>query len=170
MQIIAFHYTKMARELAALRAAVSSTVEFVLGHSLDETLRMKVVDELVAEFWKLEERCSRLERPGMRIYDLLLRPPYGQARLADRLEEAPRRLGTELAVRWEADVELEAQQASAAWVRDLVLDGADKSSSLATSLSTAVELLEGRIDAAEANEVCWGTRSVLVATLSHSQS
>jgi hypothetical protein len=90
----------------------------------------------------------------MRIYDLLLRPPYGQARLADRLEEAPRWLGTELAVRWEADVELEAQQASAAWVRDLVLDGADKSSSLATSLSTAVELLEGRIDAAEANEVC----------------
>jgi hypothetical protein len=50
MQIVAFHHTKMARELAALRAAVSSTVEFVLGHSLDETLRMKVVDELVAEF------------------------------------------------------------------------------------------------------------------------
>jgi hypothetical protein len=40
-------------------------------------------------------------------------------------------------------------------------------SSLATSLSTAVELLEYHVDAAAANEVCWGTQSSLVATLSH---
>jgi hypothetical protein len=38
---------------------------------------------------------------------------------------------------------------------------------LATSLSTAVELLEYHVDAAAANEVCWGTQSSLVATLSH---
>jgi hypothetical protein len=48
-----------------------------------------------------------------------------------------------------------------------VLDNVDGPSSLAASLSTEVELLEGRIDAATANGVHWGTRSVLVATLSH---
>jgi hypothetical protein len=55
----------------------------------------------------------------------------------------------------------------AARVWDLVLDNTDKSSSLATSLSTAVELIKGRIDSTTANRVRWGTRSALVATLSH---
>jgi hypothetical protein len=45
------------------------------------------MDELVAEFWKIEERLSRLEYPGMRIYDLLLGPPSGHARLVDHLDE-----------------------------------------------------------------------------------
>jgi predicted cobalt transporter CbtA len=40
-------------------------------------------------------------------------------------------------------------------------------SSLAVSLSSAVELLEGCIDAIATNGVCWGTRSVLVAALSY---
>jgi hypothetical protein len=35
------------------------------------------------------------------------------------------------------------------------------------SLSMVAELLEGRIDTATANPICWGTRSALVATLSH---
>jgi hypothetical protein len=35
----------------------------------------------------------------------------------------------------------------------LVLDGADGSSSLVTSLSTTMELLEGNVDAAAANGV-----------------
>jgi hypothetical protein len=48
-----------------------------------------------------------------------------------------------------------------------VLDKADRSSSVAASLSIAAELLEGRVDIAAANGVCWGTQSVLVATLSH---
>jgi hypothetical protein len=47
--------------------------------SLDETLWVEVVDELTAEFQKLEEWCLRLERPGVRICDLLLGPPYGWA-------------------------------------------------------------------------------------------
>jgi hypothetical protein len=33
------------------------------------------MEELVAEFWRLEELCSRLESLGTRIYDLLLGPP-----------------------------------------------------------------------------------------------
>jgi hypothetical protein len=48
-----------------------------------------------------------------------------------------------------------------------VLDNADKSSSLAASLSTVVELLEGWIEAATSNGVRWGARSALVVALSH---
>jgi hypothetical protein len=40
-------------------------------------------------------------------------------------------------------------------------------SSLAASMSTAVELLEGRIDIMAANGVRWGSCSTLVATMSH---
>jgi hypothetical protein len=56
---------------------------------------------------------------------------------------------------------------SATQVRDLVLDRADRLSSLAASLSMVVDLLEGRVDAAAANGVCCGTRATLVAVLSH---
>jgi hypothetical protein len=42
---------------------------------------------------------------------------------------------------------------SAAQVQDLVLDGAHGPSSLAASMSTTVELLEGRIGTATANGV-----------------
>jgi hypothetical protein len=55
----------------------------------------------------------------------------------------------------------------AARVRHLVLGNADGLSSLAASLSMVAELLTGRIGTATANSVCWGTRSALVATLSH---
>jgi hypothetical protein len=48
-----------------------------------------------------------------------------------------------------------------------VLDGDDGPSSLAASLSTAVKLLEGRVDVVAANRVHWGTRSALVVTVSH---
>jgi hypothetical protein len=48
-----------------------------------------------------------------------------------------------------------------------VLDWANGPSSLAASLSTGEQLLEGRVDAAVANGVCWGAQSALVATLSH---
>jgi hypothetical protein len=58
---------------------------------------MKVVDELVAEFLKKEKRHSRLERPGVRVYDLILRSPSGWPRLAVRLEEATERHGEEQA-------------------------------------------------------------------------
>jgi hypothetical protein len=72
---------------------VSSTVEVVLQCSLNETFWVEVVDELVAELRKLEEWHSRLERPGVRICDLLLRLPQGRTRLADHLDEAAGSLG-----------------------------------------------------------------------------
>jgi hypothetical protein len=48
-----------------------------------------------------------------------------------------------------------------------VLDSADGPSSLAASISTIVELLEGRIDVAATIGVCWGSRFVLVAIVLH---
>jgi hypothetical protein len=42
----------MVGELAALQMAVSSVVEFALGHLHNETFWVEVVDELVAEFQK----------------------------------------------------------------------------------------------------------------------
>jgi hypothetical protein len=50
IQIAALHRTEMARELAMLRAAVSSATEFVLGHSPNKTFQVEVVGELVVEF------------------------------------------------------------------------------------------------------------------------
>jgi hypothetical protein len=51
------------------------------------------MNELVAKFQRLEEPCSRLEHPGIRICDLLLGPPLGQGRWVDHLGEAVRCLG-----------------------------------------------------------------------------
>jgi hypothetical protein len=48
-----------------------------------------------------------------------------------------------------------------------VLDNIDGPSSLAVPLSMVAELLEGRINVVASNGVRWGTRSVLVSTLSH---
>jgi hypothetical protein len=81
----------------------------------------------------MEEQQSRLERPAMRICDLLLGPPSDQARLADRLDEAAEYLTAELVVQQEAHAELEALWTSAMRVRGLVLGSADGPSSLATN-------------------------------------
>jgi hypothetical protein len=52
----------------------------------------------------------------MRICDLMLRPPFDWVQLADRLEEAIRRLQAEQAERQEADAELEHPRSSVACV------------------------------------------------------
>jgi hypothetical protein len=72
MRSTALHHTEMVGELAMFCARVSSAVELVLERSPDDTLRMEVLRELVAEFWRLEERCSWFEGPDVRICDLLL--------------------------------------------------------------------------------------------------
>jgi hypothetical protein len=48
-----------------------------------------------------------------------------------------------------------------------VLGDVDGSSSLSMSKSAVAERLKGQIDAAAANGVRWGSRSTLVATVSH---
>jgi hypothetical protein len=48
-----------------------------------------------------------------------------------------------------------------------VLETADGTSSLAVSLSSTMELLEGHIDAVTINRVCWGTQSALAVALLH---
>jgi hypothetical protein len=90
MRLAALHHTEMAREIAILRATVSSTVESVLGCSPSDTFHVEVVGELATEFQKMEDRCSRLEQPAVRIYDLLLGPPTSRAQLAGHLDEAAR--------------------------------------------------------------------------------
>jgi hypothetical protein len=65
------------------------------------------------------------------------------------------------------NAELEALRTFAAFVRDLVLVRADRSSSLAASLYIVVEEVENRINTVATNGVRWGTRSALVAILSH---
>jgi hypothetical protein len=57
---------------------VCSTVEFVLERSPTEAFRAKVVDELVFEFWKQQEQRSRLEKPDVRLCDLILGLPSDQ--------------------------------------------------------------------------------------------
>jgi hypothetical protein len=49
----------------------------VLQRSLNEAFRVEVVDEMLAEFWELVERRSHLENSGMKICELILRPPLG---------------------------------------------------------------------------------------------
>jgi hypothetical protein len=163
----ALHHTEMAGELAALWAAVSSTMELVVGCSPNETFRVEVANEMVAEFRRLEELCLQLEGTGMKICNLLLRSPLNQARWGDRLDEAAGQLEVELVAQRRVDAELEALQTLAARIQDLVLGDVDILSLLAASLSMVVEMLEAQIDIAGANGVRYGTRSALVATLSH---
>jgi hypothetical protein len=88
MQLAALRHTEMAGELAAFRAAVSSVMELVFGHSLSNTAHVVVVGELIAEFQKVEDHRSWLEWPIAKICDLLPRPPPDWAWLADRLNGA----------------------------------------------------------------------------------
>jgi hypothetical protein len=79
MRITAPCHIEMVGELATLQAAVSSTTEFALGCLPNETFQVQVMDELIAKFWKQQERRSHLERPGVRVYDLIIGPPFGRA-------------------------------------------------------------------------------------------
>jgi hypothetical protein len=50
MQSAIVCHTDMARILAMLRAVVSSTMQYVLGHLRGEAFRVEVVDEMLPEF------------------------------------------------------------------------------------------------------------------------
>jgi hypothetical protein len=65
------------------------------------------------------------------------------------------------------DDKLETLRTLAARVQDLVLGNCDRPSSLATSLSMVVQLLEDQIDTTTAIGIRWGTRSAFVAALLH---
>jgi hypothetical protein len=125
MRLAALRHTKLAGELAAFRAVVSSATESVLGCSPSNTTRVEVVAELAAKFQKLEGHHSKLEPPANKICDLLLVPLPDQAWLANGLDEATGQLREELAARQEATTKLEFLWSSAAWVQDLVLGDVD---------------------------------------------
>jgi hypothetical protein len=152
--VAAFRHTKMGGELAVHRVTVSSATELLLGHSPDDTFRVEIMDELVAKSRRVEELCSWLDRTGARIYDLLLRSPLSQTRWADHLDEAAIWLGVELAAWQQVHAKLETLWTLAPQIWYMVLDNVDGPCSLATSLSMAAELLEGRIDIVATNGVC----------------
>jgi hypothetical protein len=79
MWAAALHHAGVIEELVVLRAAVSSATELVLGRSPNETSQVEVMNELTTNFWRLEELCSWLEGPSMRICGLLLGQPPSQA-------------------------------------------------------------------------------------------
>jgi hypothetical protein len=153
MQAAVVCHAEVVGELAALWVEVSSTAELVLGHSLDKTFQVEVVDELVVVFQRLDKLFLRLEHPGMRICALLLGPPLSQARWANRLDEVDGRLEAELGARREVDAELEALWDSATQAWGSVLDSIDGSSSLAASLSMVAELVEGWVNTVSTNGV-----------------
>jgi hypothetical protein len=97
MRAAALHHAEVAEELTALRAAVSSVTELVLGGSPGETSCVEVMNEVTANFQELEELWSLLRGPGARICILLLGPSPDQARWADRLEEAAGQLEVAMA-------------------------------------------------------------------------
>jgi hypothetical protein len=113
MRLAALRQSKMVGELPALRVAVSSSAESMLGCSSSDTFCIGVVGELAVEFQKMEERQLRLEWPVAGICDLLLGPPFGQARLTDHLDEATGQLRVELATQREVDAEVVTLWASA---------------------------------------------------------
>jgi hypothetical protein len=86
----------------------------VLGRSPNETFQVEITDEQVAQFRKLEELCSQLEWPSMRIYDLLIGPPPDPARWADCLDKATRRLEAKLIAWRQLNTKLDALRTLAA--------------------------------------------------------
>jgi hypothetical protein len=108
MKIAALYNTKMVEQLAALQAAVSSATQFVLECSPTMALQVDVLDELVTEFRKQEERRSCIKQSGMMVCNLILGSPTSRVWLAKRLDETIGQLGVEQAARWDADTKLEA--------------------------------------------------------------
>jgi hypothetical protein len=131
------------------------------------TARVEVVNELVAEFQKVETCHSKIEWPTAWIGDLFLGPPPSRAWLANHLDEVVARLKVEHATRWKVEAELEDLRSSATRVRDLVLGDVSRSSLMGESMSAVMEQLEGQIDGVLANGVHWGSHSALVAMVSH---
>jgi LPS sulfotransferase NodH len=116
MHSVIIRHTEMARKLTVLRAAVSSTMQSMLGRSPTEAFQVEVVDEVVALVQEQVEQRSCLENSGMRIYDLILGSPLGLARLADHLEQAIEWLRAEQVEHWEVNAELEGMWNSVSWV------------------------------------------------------
>jgi hypothetical protein len=104
----------------------------------------------------------------MRVCDLILGLCNNWVRLADHLTEDVGQPQVMQLDHQEADIEQMALWSSATLVWDLVLKGSDGTSSLVASLSSAADLINGRIDAMTTNGVCLeGARLALTAILSH---
>jgi hypothetical protein len=115
-----------------------------------------IVGEMFAKYQEHAEQCLYLKNFGSRAYDLILGLGDDWVRPTVRLEEAIEQPQLMHEEHREAIIELRALQSSTTRVRHLVLRGSDETSSLATSLSSAADLIEGRINVAATNGVHWG--------------
>jgi hypothetical protein len=143
----------MAGQFATLQVLVSFTAQSMLGRSPTEAFRLDVLEEMLTEFQEQAEQRHRLKSSGIRICDLILELPSGQVRLANRVDEVLRRLQVKQAEHREMDIKREGLWSSIVQIWDLVLGGPDGTSSLASSLSSATELVEGCIDVMTSNRV-----------------
>jgi hypothetical protein len=119
-----------------------------------------VMGEMVAKFQERAKLCSRLEASGLRVCDLALGPANGRAHLVAHLEEVVGQLRV-------MQDELHAFHSSASQICDLVLERFDETLSLVAALSSTMEQIDGRVDAAAANWVHCGARLVLAIVLLH---
>jgi hypothetical protein len=126
-------------------------MELVLGRSPGVTSRVEVRNELTAKFHELEELCSWIKGPSVRIYNRLLVPSPGHAHWANPLEEVASRLEVAMARQCRANSMLEALWASTALVQDLILGNTSRSSSSVASLAEAAREVENWTNTVAAN-------------------
>jgi hypothetical protein len=102
--------------------------------------------EMVVNFWEQVEQCRRLDTSSSRICGPVLGLANDRFNLAILLQEATGRLQA-------MQDEHHALSNSVARVWDLVLKRSGEASSLAMSLSSMADLIEGRVDVAAASGV-----------------
>jgi hypothetical protein len=152
MQFTTALYTMVAIWIATLWVTVSLAAQFVLGGLPAEVYQVDVVGEMLAKLWERVERCLHLKDLWLHAWASRWLGP------SSRLPRGGHRVMQD--EHW-------ALQDSAARVQDMVLEGSNKISSLAASLSSAVDLIEGRVDAVVTNGVHWGAWLALTTALSH---
>jgi hypothetical protein len=133
---------------------VSSAAQSVLGCLPNDAFLEDVVGETLAKFWEQAKQFLHLENFGLTVCNLILGPADDQVQPIVYQEEAIGRLQAMQEEHQEVVIKLRAQGSSTTWVQDLVLKGSDGASSLAASLSSAVDLIEGRINTVATNRVC----------------
>jgi hypothetical protein len=84
------YHTEMALRLGALWVAVSSTVQFMLGHSPTKAFQAVIVREMLARFWGVRRAVLALKNSGSRVCDPILGLPDDRVQPTVCPEEAAR--------------------------------------------------------------------------------
>jgi hypothetical protein len=84
------YHTEMALRLGALWVAVSSTIQFMLGHSPTKAFQADIVREMLARFWGVRRAVLALKNSGSRVCDPILGLPDDRVQPTVCPEEAAR--------------------------------------------------------------------------------